>query len=168
MGVRRQAREAALQALFMCDFIADWSSESAEFCLEHFSIPKSVRPYASQLCSGVIQNLAKIDSSLTCASEHWSLNRMGRVDRSILRLATFELIFLDEIPVNVAINEAIEIAKRFGAEESPHFVNGVLDRVASLNKPRIEVEVVSPEKNDIAASNIALGEELEELEEEVA
>ena len=164
MGVRRQAREAALQALFMCDFVSDWNSQTADFCLEHFSIPKSVRPYAAQLCAGVIQHIVKIDASLTCASEHWSLNRMGRVDRSILRLATFELMFLDEIPVNVAINEAIEIAKRYGAEESPHFVNGVLDRVASLHKPRIVVEVVPTGKADIPA---AAAEDLEELEEEV-
>ncbi|MFN8389777.1 MAG: transcription antitermination factor NusB [Bdellovibrionota bacterium] len=169
MGVRRQAREAALQALFMCDFISDWSIQAADFCLEHFSIPKSVRPYAAQLCAGVIQNLAKIDSSLTCASEHWSLNRMGRVDRSILRLATFELVFLDEIPVNVAINEAIEIAKRFGAEESPHFVNGVLDRVASLNKPKIEVEKVPPRAAEGRDAELpAAAIVADDLEEEVA
>ena len=147
MGVRRQAREAALQAIFMCDFISEWSADSAEFCLEHFAVLKNVRPYASQLCLGVVQNLAKIDGSLTCASEHWSLNRMGRVDRSILRVAAYELIFLNDIPVNVSINEAIEIAKRFGSEESPQFVNGVLDRVASMVRPKLEIEIIREPKS---------------------
>ena len=169
MGVRRQAREAALQALFMCDFLSDWKNPTAEYCLEHFSIPKSVRTYALELCSGTIQNIVKIDSSLTCASEHWSLNRMGRVDRSILRLATYELLFSGEIPINVAINEAIEIAKRYGAEESPHFVNGVLDRVASLNRPKIEVEVIPAAKPDHAAAIAADDmDDLDDIEKEVA
>jgi len=159
MGVRRQAREAALQAIFMCDFLGEWSAEAAEFCLEHFAVLKNVRPYAGELCAGVVSNLAKIDGSLTCASEHWSLNRMGRVDRSILRVATYELMFLPDIPINVAINEAIEIAKRFGSEESPQFVNGVLDRVASTVRPKLEVEVVRTEE----PSAPILGEDVDSL-----
>ena len=137
----------------MCDFLTEWSADSSEFCLEHFAVLKNVRPYASQLCGGVVDNLAKIDSSLTCASEHWSLNRMGRVDRSILRVAAYELIFLSDIPVNVSINEAIEIAKRFGSEESPQFVNGVLDRVASMVRPKgaqsgLQIEVIREPKGE--------------------
>lgn len=129
----------------MCDFLSEWNDTAPDLCLEHFGIPKNVRPYALQLCSGVIEQLPKIDASLTIASEHWSLNRMGRVDRSLLRLAGYELMFLAEIPVNVAINEAIEIAKRYGSEESPQFVNGVLDRVASIVRPKLKVEIVREE-----------------------
>ena len=152
MGVRRQAREAAIQALFMCDFISDWDVSAAEFCLDHFSVSPAVRPYAGQLCKGALENVTKIDAKLTVASEHWSLNRMARVDRSILRIATYELMFLDEVPINVSINEAIEIAKRFGSDESPQFVNGVLDRVASLVRNRLKVEVVkAPEVSAIEA-----------------
>lgn len=167
MGVRRQAREAALQALFMCDFLSDWSQHAADFCLEHFGIPKNVRPYSEQLCHGVLSELPTIDAKLTCASEHWSLNRMGRVDRSLLRLATYELMFLEEIPINVSINEAIEIAKRYGSEESPQFVNGVLDRVASLVRPKLKVEIVreEAESDEIPAALAAeeLGETVDEL-----
>lgn len=153
MGVRRQAREAALQALFMCDFVGDWSVDAVNFCFDHFAIPKGIRPFATQLAEGTIANIHKIDSKLTCASEHWSLTRMGRVDRSILRVASYEIMFLEEIPVNVAINEAIEIAKRFGSEESPQFINGVLDRVASLERPKadrpvkLKVEVIREESS---------------------
>lgn len=155
MGVRRQAREAALQALFMCDFLNDWRPSSAEFCLDHFAVPKAVRAYASQLAQGVIENIMKLDAKLTVASEHWSLNRMARVDRSILRVATYELMFLDEIPINVSINEAIEIAKRFGSDESPQFVNGVLDRVASLVRDRLKVEVVREPSVEAAGEMLA-------------
>ena len=79
---------------------------------------------------------------------------MGRVDRSILRVATYELMFLPDIPIKVAINEAIEIAKRFGSEESPQFVNGVLDRVASTVRPKLEIEVVRTEESPVTAPGV--------------
>ena len=153
MGVRRQAREAALQALFKCDFLGEWKIEAVQFCFDHFSVPKAAQSFGLKLCQGVLDNLVKIDSKLTCASENWSLSRMGRVDRSILRLATYEIAFLEEVPINVAINEAIEIAKRFGSEESPVFVNGVLDKVASTVRSElqqtIEVELVAVPKEEV-------------------
>lgn len=131
MGIRRQAREAALQAIFRCDFLNDWNSEAADFCIKHFSTDESIQSFSSLLCKGLIENLVKIDTRITRASENWSLSRMSRVDRSIIRLATFEIVYLDEVPINVSINEAIEIAKKYGADESSTFVNGVLDKVAS-------------------------------------
>ena len=155
MGVRRQAREAAIQALFMCDFVSDWDVSASEFCLDHFAVSPAVRPYAGQLCQGALENIAKIDAKLTVASEHWSLNRMARVDRSILRMATYELMYLEEVPINVSINEAIEIAKRFGSDESPQFINGVLDRVASLVRNRLKVEVVKSPVADVADVDVS-------------
>jgi len=151
MGVRRQAREAALQGLFMCDSLGEWDADSIEFCFDSFSIPKQVRPYAFKIVRGVIENLNPIDSKISCASEHWSLSRMARVDRAILRLAVFELAYLDDIPVNVAIDEAIEIAKRFGAENSPTFVNGVLDQIANTLRDQVFVEKVVPPQDEAAA-----------------
>lgn len=134
----------------MCDFLNAWESSAVQLCFDHFVMPKNIRPFATQLCEGVLEHLSKIDAKLTCASEHWSLTRMGRVDRTILRVASFEILFLEEIPINVAINEAIEIAKRYGSEESPQFVNGVLDRVASMARPKqarpkLEIEVIAEE-----------------------
>ena len=131
MGIRRQAREGALQGLFMADFHGTWELDEVGFCLDHFSLEDSVRSFADMLVEGVIANKDKIDSKITWASNRWSITRMSRIDRTIIRLATFELVFCKETPVNVVINEAIEIAKRFGTEDSPTFINGVLDKIAS-------------------------------------
>lgn len=159
MGVRRQAREAAMQAVYMCDFVSKWSQDDADFCFEHFDVAKAARSYGLLLTKGVIENISKIDSKLTVASENWSLSRMGRVDRAILRVAAYEILFLEDIPVNVGINEAIEIAKRFGSEESANFVNGVLDRVASNRGERpLKIEV---EKMPVATADRSNNEVLQ-------
>lgn len=97
---------------------------------------------------------------------------MGRVDRAILRLATFEIVFLDEVPINVAINEAIEIAKRFGSEESPVFVNGVLDKVASTVRAELaqnlEVEpVAAAEDEEPISSVLAVGQGVDTVLDEI-
>jgi transcription antitermination factor NusB len=88
------------------------------------------RDFALTLIRGVTAHLEEIDRLISGASTHWSIARMARVDRNLLRLAAFELQFLLEIPPNVAINEAIEIAKLYGSDESPNFINGVLDHIA--------------------------------------
>jgi N utilization substance protein B len=136
MGVRRTAREAALQALFMCDALEEMDGSTVRLFFDHFATEPSLRPYASKLCDGVLEHLPRLNERITCASENWNLSRMGRVERTILRIASFEILFLDEIPISVAINEAIEIARCYGSEESPQFVNGVLDRVASTARVR--------------------------------
>ncbi|MCB0311310.1 MAG: transcription antitermination factor NusB, partial [Bdellovibrionales bacterium] len=86
--------------------------------------------FARRVIAGIAENLSNIDECVTAASTHWSLARMSRVDRNILRLAAYELQYEEDIPQNVTINEAIEVAKRFGADDSPTFVNGVLDKIA--------------------------------------
>lgn len=131
MGSRRQSRELALQAIFQSDFSETWESSNLAFCLEHFGTSEGVLTYASELCEGVIANKDRIDEIITVASQRWSLSRMARVDRSIIRLATYEIALMPEVPPRVAINEAIEVAKRFGTDDSPQFINGVLDKIAS-------------------------------------
>ena len=155
MGLRRQAREVALQGVFMCDFHGRWSAENIRFCFEHFGVVSTVKPFAESLAMGVVENITRLDSELTRASAHWSISRMARVDRCILRLAAFEILFSDDIPASVAINEAIEIAKRFGSDDSPGFVNGVLDKLANTAS-RIEVEKlpVSSEAQLVSAENL--------------
>ena len=133
----------------MADFQNEWNDSSIEICFSHFSIPVNVQEYAKILAGGVGQNLVKIDSQITRASENWSVSRMGRVDRSIIRIATYEMLYIDEVPKNVAINEAIEIAKRFGTDESPTFVNGVLDQIGHNVRPKIEIEKIGIEKIQI-------------------
>lgn len=93
-----------------------------------------VRHFAEMLVSGVAENLESIDRDLNSYSTNWALDRMARVDLSILRLAAFELIYCLDVPHNVVINEAIELSKRFGTEESPAFINGVLDHLAKQHR----------------------------------
>lgn len=87
--------------------------------------------FADELVFGYAKQREQVDETIRRTSRHWRLERMARVDRNVIRLATFELIFREDLPARVTLNEAIELAKRFGDEQSPAFVNGVLDRIAA-------------------------------------
>ena len=130
MGVRRQAREIALQALYMIDFNDEWQDYLSGSFFNNFDSEASSKAFAELLIQGVLDNRLKLDSVITRASENWSIQRMARVDRALLRVSCFELCCLPDVPRNVTINEAVEIAKRFGSEDSPMFINGVLDKIA--------------------------------------
>lgn len=127
---RTRARRAALQVLYSGE-ITDVSptsiAEGAGYPAEEGPLPE----YALSLVRGVEAHRASIDKHLASTSENWSLARMPIVDRSILRLATYEMMYREDVPISVSINEAVELAKDFGGEdESPRFVNGVLGRIA--------------------------------------
>ena len=94
-----------------------------------------VRHFAELLVCGVAEKLEEIDQELSSYSTNWALDRMARVDLAILRLATYELLYAPDVPHNVVLNEAIELGKRFGTEESPSFINGVLDHIAQQHRP---------------------------------
>lgn len=132
MGSRRHAREVALQILYQLDAQPDLTAAAA---LVHFftafAMPEDeeVREFAEKLVCGVYGKRREIDERIVGASRNWRLERMARVDRNLLRLAVYELSFESDLPPKVAINEAIEIAKRFGTNESPAFINGVLDKI---------------------------------------
>ncbi|MBX7144493.1 MAG: transcription antitermination factor NusB [Oligoflexia bacterium] len=147
MRSRRRAREVALQALYQCDTLEDWSAECVQLYFDVFkpenggeenavlsSTEKENLEFAKSIIQGVLKNLEFIDEQITAASTNWSISRMCRVDRNILRFATFEMALVDEIPLSVSINEAIEIAKAYGTPDSPMFVNGVLDNIAGVLK----------------------------------
>ncbi len=85
--------------------------------------------FAFLLCQGVVENIDAIDGILNSSSEHWRVSRMSMIDRNILRLSVYEIVFLSEIPLPVTINEAIEVAKEFGSETSAAFINGILDKI---------------------------------------
>lgn len=136
MSTRRQAREAAFQYLFSAlpeakpqspTVAANFSRESFEQFCRNFGADAD--EFAWQTVETTGKNLPEIDAKIASLSAHWRLERMPRVDLTILRLCCSELIFRDDIPKSMAINEAVELAKRFGAEESPSFVNGLLDKV---------------------------------------
>lgn len=129
MKTRRKSREFALQCLYCCDATENWSDKNLNFLIDYFSSESKTDSFLVEIVFGVRDNLLVIDDQISFASDRWSIDRMARVDRNILRLASFEIACLEDIPLNVSINEAVEIAKRFGADDSPMFVNGVLDNV---------------------------------------
>jgi N utilization substance protein B len=134
MGSRRAARELALQALYQVDLLGGGDADRPSLALfwEHFdpAADPETRAFARELVEGVRESQERIDTLIAGAAEHWRLPRLSRVDLNLLRLASFELIGRPEIPASVTLNEAIEIARRFGSEESAGFVNGVLDHIA--------------------------------------
>lgn len=127
MGRRREARKWALQILYQNELVSGPIEESLKTFWENHS--ESEREFTERLVRGVIDHRDEIDSALRECSEHWSLERMNVVDRNLLRLGAFELRYHREIPPQVVINEAVEMAKQYGTSESSSFVNGILDRI---------------------------------------
>ena len=136
MGKRRKAREVALQFLYQLDQTgaADPAPFEEEFWKRH-PVDDAARAFASSLVRGAKAHQPKIDAIIAESTEHWDLERMAVVDRNILRMAVYELLCEPSVPGKVAINEAIEIAKKFGTGESSRFINGVLDRVHRELRP---------------------------------
>jgi N utilization substance protein B len=130
VGIRREGREHALQALYSVELHPDSPREAIRLFMEAHPCKKGVKDFALGLLPGLLDNQAAIDARIAEKSPNWSISRMSKIDLCIIRLATYELLFRDDIPRNVTINEAIEIAKKFGSEESPAFVNGILDEIA--------------------------------------
>jgi len=129
MSTRRKAREYALQMLFQWDITRDQIETIAASFWENIDEPSPVRDFAWQLVSRTVEHVENIDAIIARHAEHWRLDRMAVVDRNILRLATQEFLYDQETPKTVVINEAIEIARRFSAQESPQFINGILDSI---------------------------------------
>lgn len=130
MGLRRRARETALKILYAMD-IADAPVEQA--IADHyaqFGEDVSVAEFANVIVRGVARRRDEIDETIRRASQNWRLERMARVDRNVLRAAVFELLWIPDVPKRVTLNEAIDLAKRYGAEDSSAFINGLLDRIA--------------------------------------
>ena len=130
MRKRTKAREYALQILYAVDITKDDPKE----CVENFwdgsdESSDEVKAFAGALVLGVCDNIKKINSLITKHATNWQLDRMAVIDRNVLRLATYELLFVEDIPPKVSINEAIDIAKKFGGNDSGKFVNGVLDKI---------------------------------------
>ena len=127
MGTRRRARELALQLLYQFE-LTDASPEEMQAGFEEWrNASEAVRDFADQLLRGTLDRLPEIDEELSHQTTHWRLERLAAVDRNILRLAMYELMFERDTPHAVVIDEAIEIAKRYGTKDSGRFVNGVLD-----------------------------------------
>jgi N utilization substance protein B len=147
LGLRRKARERAVQALYQLDArggrpeTAAAIEETLQGFWASFDPPEpEVRKLAEPLIRGVLERMEELDGIVESSSLHWRLDRMARVDRNILRLGVYELRFRPEVPTKVCLNEAIEVARKYGAEDSGAFINGVLDRVAESVRGPLKTE----------------------------
>jgi N utilization substance protein B len=137
---RHRSREVALQVLYAIDIAergagaSPTPEETLEGVAAHFELPEGARAFAKELLCGVVASRAALDDLLARHAEHWRVERMAAVDRNVLRLAAYELLHSDT-PTPVVIDEAVELARRFGGDRSPAFVNGVLDALARSVRP---------------------------------
>lgn len=138
MGTRRKAREAALQFLFQDDFpreneltLVNIDERFEQFC-QLFQVNKKARTYTMALLQCTVKNRHHIDDLISQCAKNWRLERIAVADRNLLRIGVSEMLYSEDVPHQVAINEAVEIAKRYGSDESPSFVNGILDAVKNL------------------------------------
>jgi len=146
MGKRRKAREGALQILYQLEFDNSSVDNAIDSFWEKKKGPEETQEYSRWLVQGILSRQSEIDEAIQSISEHWRIARMALVDRNILRLAAFELLFAEGVAPAVIINEAIEIAKRFSGPEAAVFVNGILDalrkKIQAVKKPFEEVRHV--------------------------
>lgn len=134
MRKRTKARECALQILYQVDIRKDLPEKLAAEFWETQEAEPEVRDFAESIVKGAVANAKKIDETISKYASNWKLNRMAVIDRNVLRLSAYELLFCKDIPPKVSINEAVDLAKKFGDMESGKFVNGILDRI---NKEKV-------------------------------
>lgn len=126
---RRKARELCLQILFQCEFVKKSPAALVAQFFHENSVDPDVSEYTKMLACGYWEHRDEIDQKISAVSEHWKLSRMSEVDRNILRMAAYELCYVPEVPREVSLNEAIEVAKKYGSEDSAAFINGILDHL---------------------------------------
>lgn len=129
MRKRTQARELALKCLYQLDVTKTSINEGSDNFWSDIKVNGEIREYASSLIRGIGQHLERIDRLIKTHAQNWDISRMATIDRNILRICTFELVFHKDVPPKVAINEAIELAKKYGDVKSPKFVNGIMDQI---------------------------------------
>ena len=131
MGTRRKGREAALQILYQVELSGNCSPTEVSNAWQALDEPpQGSRDVAEALATTALENAEKIDGLIDSAADNWQLERLSRVDLSLLRIAVCEMLYFPDVPVGVVVNEAIEIAKRYSDQQSAAFVNGILDRIA--------------------------------------
>lgn len=138
MRKRSRARECALQILYQIDITSDDLQDSLKNYWVENDEPQEIRDFAKSIIEGTCQKKQDIDKLITKYAENWTLNRMAVVDRNILRMSAYELLYCPDTPPKVSINEAVELAKKFSDAESGKFVNGILDRIHKEHKKDIE------------------------------
>lgn len=134
MGMRRKSRECSLQILYQIEFSPNRLRDALDLYWSENHENEEIREFTEILVEGTLRNQKEIDGIIESSSTNWKVSRMTSVDRNLLRQSIFELLYLKDIPQSVTINEAVEVAKRFGTEESSRFINGILDKVAQDHK----------------------------------
>jgi N utilization substance protein B len=132
LGTRRKARELALQLLYQMEVNPGDPEAALELFWKGVSASQPVKEFVNRIVAGVHGKQEEIDKLIKKHSEHWRLDRMDMVDKCILRMGIFEIMFCADIPVKVAMNEAVDLGKKFGAEESGAFINGILDKIGKV------------------------------------
>jgi len=137
LGKRRRSREFALQVLYQIEITKQDAFQSFTQLRENFFSEEAEDEFSYRIVSGVMEHRREIDRMIEDCSENWRLDRMSIIDRNILRIGLFELLYCSEIPPKVTLNEAIDLGKRYGSEESGSFINGILDRIQNemIRKP---------------------------------
>lgn len=132
VGIRRKARITALQALFEIDSVGHNPEFTVGRLVEENSLPEEAASFTRELVQGVLENKERLDATIQTYAPTWPLEQMAAIDRNILRLAIFEIMINNKVPVKAAINEAVELAKTFGSDNSPKFINGVLGSISAI------------------------------------
>ncbi len=144
MGRRRKSRELAVQVLFNLEFTCDEPDCVFNLICELLSSRQSAKHFARELVLGVCEKKADLDELISRASKNWRLERMSCIDICMLRLAVFEMLFMEDIPAKVSIDEALEIGKKFGNDDSGRFINGVLDNIYNSLVKQGKLEKAGP------------------------
>jgi len=131
-GKRHRARVIALQALYELDTVGHGPGDTLRRLRDEMHVSEEAQRFARELIKGVLDNKERIDEVITQTASAWPLDQVPAIDRNILRLAIYEILLDNRVPMRAAINEAVELAKQFGGENSPKFVNGVLGSVSLL------------------------------------
>lgn len=136
MGLRRESRKCAINVLYSMDISGLGKEDVEESFWSSQVFNKKIATFAKELIDGTTANLEEINKRLQEIAKNWELERMTSVDKAILRLASYELLFMPQTPPNVVINEAIELAKEFSTENSGKFVNGILDKIKNIRSEK--------------------------------
>jgi transcription antitermination factor NusB len=140
MRKRTKSRECALQVLYAIDIRKADQQEIAQRYWKDNKVEDNIRKFAQQLIVGTLDKMANIDVLISKYADNWRIERMAVIDRNIIRMATYELLYANDIPPKVAINEAVELAKKFGDDESGRFVNGVLDKINKIERDNPDIK----------------------------
>ncbi|MBU0483211.1 MAG: transcription antitermination factor NusB [Proteobacteria bacterium] len=133
-GIRRKARELALQSLYQSEMGGPAADQALDLLTENFQSNKQALPYARELLAGINHNRTQLDELIQAQAKNWRLERMSIIDLNIMRICVFEMRFTKEVPPSVAINEGLEIAKRYSSDDSASFINGILDSISKMDR----------------------------------